>query len=231
MRLNDFSFLSLTDEVQSKGGRVFVHCHAGISRSATVCIAYLMQQKQMTLNDAYSFVKSKRPIISPNLHFMGQLMVYQQNLMAIWSTQSHQTSTTTTVTCTSVTPSCTYVTKDAVPLQSSDTSPLSQQHVGSNISPETVTVIDCLPTTTNIESFERGPSFRATGRSISVPLLEHKCTVSNSVIRKPKKSREGLKLSLNNDCSRRKSSPQISPCRVEVMNPLTLSLTLPTTCT
>ena len=187
-----------------------------------------MQQKQMTLNDAYSFVKSRRPIISPNLHFMGQLMVYQQNLMAIWSTQSHQTSTTTTVTSTSVSPSCTYVTKDAVPLQSSDTSPLSQQHVASNISLEPVTVTDCLPTTTNIESFERGPSFRATGRSISVPLC---ATVSNSVIRKPKKSREGLKLSLNNDCSRRKSSPQISPCRVEVINPLTLSLTLPTTCT
>lgn len=209
-----------------------MHCHAGISRSATVCIAYLMQQKQMTLNDAYSFVKSRRPIISPNLHFMGQLMVYQQNLMTIWSTQSHQTSTTTTVTSTSVSPSCTYVTKDSIPLQSTDTSPLSQRvasTVVSNPSPETIT--DCLPTTTNIESIERGPSFRATGRSVSFP-LEHKCTtVSNSVIQKPKKSREGLKLSLNNDCSRRKSSPQISPCRVEVMNPLTLSLTLPTTCT
>ena len=72
-----FSFLSFIEQVRKNGGRVFVHCHAGISRSATVCIAYMMKTRSMSVEEAYRFIKSKRPIISPNLHFMGQLLEYQ----------------------------------------------------------------------------------------------------------------------------------------------------------
>lgn len=68
--------------MKDKGGRVFVHCHAGISRSATVCIAYIMKHMLMDLTKAYDFVKQKRPCISPNLHFMGQLLEFQKRLAA-----------------------------------------------------------------------------------------------------------------------------------------------------
>lgn len=61
---------------------MFVHCHAGISRSATVCIAYVMKHLQKDLTNAYDFVKQKRPCISPNLHFMGQLLEFQKILVA-----------------------------------------------------------------------------------------------------------------------------------------------------
>ena len=57
-----------------------MHCHAGISRSATVCIAYAMKLYGEGLASAYDFVKSKRPCISPNLHFMGQLVTFGQQL-------------------------------------------------------------------------------------------------------------------------------------------------------
>lgn len=61
--------------------KVFVHCAAGMSRSATIVIAYLMWKKKMSLNDAIDFVKKKRPIISPNLNFMRQLETFQELLI------------------------------------------------------------------------------------------------------------------------------------------------------
>jgi dual specificity MAP kinase phosphatase len=66
------------DEGRKKGKGVLVHCQAGISRSATVVIAFLMKHEKMTLNDAYKLVKEKRPVISPNLNFMGSLLKFEK---------------------------------------------------------------------------------------------------------------------------------------------------------
>ncbi len=70
----------LADSIKAKGGKVFVHCHAGISRSATVCIAFIMKHMELSLSKSYDFVKQKRPCISPNLHFMGQLLTFEKGL-------------------------------------------------------------------------------------------------------------------------------------------------------
>lgn len=71
---------SCTDSVRQKGGCTFVHCMAGISRSATVCIAYLMKHLCWELQNAFDFLKAKRSCVAPNLSFMGQLLVFQQQL-------------------------------------------------------------------------------------------------------------------------------------------------------
>lgn len=59
---------------KSSGSRVMVHCMAGRSRSAALVIVYLMRSLHMTLNDAFSSVKKKRPIVFPNCGFWQQLM-------------------------------------------------------------------------------------------------------------------------------------------------------------
>jgi dual specificity phosphatase 12 len=53
----------------NKGGKVLVHCFAGVSRSATIIIAYMMQEHGMNYHSAFKFVKSKRPFINPNEGF------------------------------------------------------------------------------------------------------------------------------------------------------------------
>ncbi|XP_036447576.1 dual specificity protein phosphatase 7-like [Colossoma macropomum] len=72
--------ISFIDEARSKQCGVLVHCLAGISRSVTVTVAYLMQKLNLTLNDAYDFVKRKKSSISPNFNFMGQLLDFERTL-------------------------------------------------------------------------------------------------------------------------------------------------------
>uniref|UniRef100_A0A0N4ZCE5 protein-tyrosine-phosphatase n=1 Tax=Parastrongyloides trichosuri TaxID=131310 RepID=A0A0N4ZCE5_PARTI len=62
---------------------VLIHCLAGISRSATFCIAYLMKHLSVDHSCAYSYVKKLRASISPNFNFLGQLFEYETNLKKI----------------------------------------------------------------------------------------------------------------------------------------------------
>lgn len=61
--------------------RVLVHCLAGISRSPTLAIAYLMKHMNMRSDEAFKFVKDKRATISPNFNFLGQLYDYEKQLI------------------------------------------------------------------------------------------------------------------------------------------------------
>lgn len=74
--------IQFIDDVAASEGKVLVHCHAGISRSATICLAYLMRSKHLRLEEAYEYVKRRRSIISPNFNFMGQLLKYEAQLFS-----------------------------------------------------------------------------------------------------------------------------------------------------
>lgn len=72
--------VKMMDTYISCGKQVLVNCFAGISRSATIVIAYLMYKNKWGLEDAVSFVRTKRYFINPNYGFLCQLYNLQDTL-------------------------------------------------------------------------------------------------------------------------------------------------------
>ncbi|XP_067862390.1 dual specificity protein phosphatase 18-like [Heptranchias perlo] len=66
--------------VEKLHGKTLLHCVAGISRSAALCLAYLMKYHHMTLLEAHVWLKARRPIIRPNIGFWKQLIEYEDRL-------------------------------------------------------------------------------------------------------------------------------------------------------
>ena len=75
-----FQLVKIIDTYLTTGEQVLVNCFAGVSRSATVVIAYLMYKNKWTIQEAIAFVKSKRRIIKPNSGFICQLYNLQEKL-------------------------------------------------------------------------------------------------------------------------------------------------------
>ncbi|CAG8616184.1 12678_t:CDS:10 [Dentiscutata erythropus] len=67
--------------LDQEDGNILVHCHQGVSRSASVVIAYIMRSKQQSLDDALSFVKGRRSAIRPNTGFLQQLKKYESTIL------------------------------------------------------------------------------------------------------------------------------------------------------
>ncbi|RNA41618.1 phosphatase Slingshot 2 -like protein [Brachionus plicatilis] len=69
-------------EAKDQNTACFVHCKMGVSRSASVVIAYLMKEQDYTFEQALSFTKQKRPCVNPNEGFRTQLRTYESILNA-----------------------------------------------------------------------------------------------------------------------------------------------------
>ncbi|KJH44361.1 dual specificity phosphatase, catalytic domain protein [Dictyocaulus viviparus] len=68
------------DAAREKGGKTIIFCAAGISRSATLAIMYLVIKRGMSLRDAYYHVNQTRPIISPNIGFWRQMIEFEKHM-------------------------------------------------------------------------------------------------------------------------------------------------------
>lgn len=62
----------------SQGERVFVHCRAGVSRSASTVIAYLVSYQGFSLYDAFTQARSRRAVVTPNMGFMERLCEFEK---------------------------------------------------------------------------------------------------------------------------------------------------------
>lgn len=66
--------------LSSPDNKIFIHCAAGISRSASVVIAYLMYSEDLSYEQATEDVKTIRPIIDPNFGFCCSLQSLEGRL-------------------------------------------------------------------------------------------------------------------------------------------------------
>ena len=75
---------------RASGGKTLIHCQQGVSRSTVLGIGYLMMAGEESENSewtyadyqiAYSRVRSKRGISSPNLGFVCQLLAWSRRLL------------------------------------------------------------------------------------------------------------------------------------------------------
>ena len=58
---------------------VLVHCNAGVSRSVSIVVAYLLKRRKWSLEKAFTAVRKVRPVAKPNEGFMKQLKMYEND--------------------------------------------------------------------------------------------------------------------------------------------------------
>ncbi|KAG1664933.1 hypothetical protein FOA52_004455 [Chlamydomonas sp. UWO 241] len=73
-----FEALEFIDGAVRGGGRVLVHCSQGVSRSATLVIAYIMWRTGRSFDQVMAQVKAARGVVSPNIGFTCQLLQWQK---------------------------------------------------------------------------------------------------------------------------------------------------------
>jgi hypothetical protein len=69
----------ITSELAA-GRVVFVHCRNGVSRSAMVMAAYLMQRDGWSRDQAMDFLRTRRPGVRPNPAFLQLLLEWERSL-------------------------------------------------------------------------------------------------------------------------------------------------------
>ncbi|XP_076174930.1 protein phosphatase Slingshot isoform X5 [Ptiloglossa arizonensis] len=87
----DDTFKYIT-KAKKEGSKVLVHCKMGVSRSASVVIAYAMKAYNWDFSQAWKHVKAKRNCIKPNNSFLLQLETYQGILDAMKNKEKLQRS-------------------------------------------------------------------------------------------------------------------------------------------
>jgi protein-tyrosine phosphatase len=59
---------------QKKGNNMLIHCYAGRSRSASIVLYYLMKKKNISILEAYEYLKKKRELININNRFIQNIL-------------------------------------------------------------------------------------------------------------------------------------------------------------
>lgn len=74
--------VSFINESVEMGENVVVHCLAAVSRSVSMCAAFLMYKNQFKMEKALKMVESVRKYIGPNSGFLAQLKIWERSGMS-----------------------------------------------------------------------------------------------------------------------------------------------------
>ncbi|KAJ1529005.1 hypothetical protein HK096_009761, partial [Nowakowskiella sp. JEL0078] len=77
-------FQSTSDFIEQAitgGGKVLCHCQAGVSRSTSLVLAYLILKHNMQLDRAWNIVRRRRKGVRPNTGFAAQLIALHLKLV------------------------------------------------------------------------------------------------------------------------------------------------------
>jgi len=66
------------DKGLATGASVLVHCNQGVSRSATVCLAYIMKKYKLNFQTALATLKASKTDVKPNEGFTEQLKKFEE---------------------------------------------------------------------------------------------------------------------------------------------------------
>lgn len=76
-------FIKIVETNEHDSKITFVHCYSGVSRSATLILAYLINKnasknlsKRCTVKSVLASLRKKRPCVDPNNGFLSQLETY-----------------------------------------------------------------------------------------------------------------------------------------------------------
>ena len=64
------------EKIKRKNGNIFVHCHAGISRSSTITISYMIKYLGYDPGQALFNIRKGRNIANPNRSFWKELEIF-----------------------------------------------------------------------------------------------------------------------------------------------------------
>ncbi|KEG11211.1 putative dual specificity protein phosphatase [Trypanosoma grayi] len=72
--------IRFVEEMRANGGKTFIHCHQGVSRSCSFVIAYVMWHEGMCYDRAFEYVRARRTVCSPNAGFYVNLLLWENQL-------------------------------------------------------------------------------------------------------------------------------------------------------
>lgn len=77
-----YKLVKMMDDHLKQGRRVLIHCQCGVSRSASLIVAYgLYKDPQMSVQEAYDKAKKRSKWIGPNMNLIMQLQEFRNGLL------------------------------------------------------------------------------------------------------------------------------------------------------